>query len=211
MENPGVLRQVTYPRTPWKNGRGFTAQIAIEPSGATLQAGNYAWRISLTTVAEAGPFSLFPDYDRTLVLLSGEGMGLEHRDDFGKSTHSVELGSFDVYAFSGGIATEGTPLGGPIDDLNLFHRAGEIGATAEIVRFAARPVWEWTPPTGANFLVAARGAFVVKPADGPAYSLAARDAFRLDVEAGGTAALHRVESESPEAVLVAVRFRKISN
>ena len=62
---------------PWKNGAGSTTELLIDPPGATL-AGGFRWRVSMATVAESGPFSSFPGLDRTLLLLEGEGMELDH-------------------------------------------------------------------------------------------------------------------------------------
>ena len=66
-----------YRTMPWKNGAGSTTELVIEPPGATL-AGGFHWRVSMATVAESGPFSSFPGYDRTLLLLEGQGLELEH-------------------------------------------------------------------------------------------------------------------------------------
>ena len=60
---------------PWKNGGGSTTEIAIAPSGALLD--NFDWRVSLATISQSGPFSLFPGIDRTLALVSGNGVTLE--------------------------------------------------------------------------------------------------------------------------------------
>ena len=49
---------------PWKNGGGSTTEIAIAPLGATVD--KFDWRISLATIANSGPFSVFPGVDRTL-------------------------------------------------------------------------------------------------------------------------------------------------
>ncbi|TFW35803.1 HutD/Ves family protein [Massilia horti] len=59
---------------PWKNGGGSTTQIAIGPPDAGFD--NFDWRVSLATIAEDGPFSLFPGVDRTLALVEGHGLSL---------------------------------------------------------------------------------------------------------------------------------------
>lgn len=65
------LSQADYTRQPWKNGKGVTVELArAERDGAIL------WRLSMATVAEDGPFSLFPGIDRNLTVISGPGFRL---------------------------------------------------------------------------------------------------------------------------------------
>lgn len=47
-----------YKRMPWKNGGGETVEIAIFPADASVET--FEWRISMATVANDGPFSIFP-------------------------------------------------------------------------------------------------------------------------------------------------------
>ena len=37
-------------RVPWRNGRGTTEELAIWPAGATLERGDFDWRISKARV-----------------------------------------------------------------------------------------------------------------------------------------------------------------
>jgi len=60
---------------PWKNGGGSTTEIAIEPQDAGFD--DFDWRISLATIGDDGPFSLFPGVDRTLALVEGHGVALD--------------------------------------------------------------------------------------------------------------------------------------
>ncbi|WP_037083888.1 HutD/Ves family protein [Neorhizobium vignae] len=69
-----ILRASDYKRMPWKNGGGETVEIAVFPAGASID--DFDWRISMATVASDGPFSIFPGVDRTLSILSGNGMEL---------------------------------------------------------------------------------------------------------------------------------------
>ena len=59
---------------PWKNGGGVTRDVAIAPPDAGLDT--FDWRISFADVASDGPFSPFPDIDRTLTVVDGEGLAL---------------------------------------------------------------------------------------------------------------------------------------
>ena len=69
-----LLRNADHRRMPWKNGGGETVEVIVHPEGASLS--DFGWRVSMATVASDGPFSVFPGIDRTLAVLSGEGMDL---------------------------------------------------------------------------------------------------------------------------------------
>ena len=65
-----------YSRMAWKNGGGTTAEIFRFPEHSEL----WDWRVSVAEVAADGPFSAFVGYQRSLTLLSGEGMRLQFAD-----------------------------------------------------------------------------------------------------------------------------------
>lgn len=65
------LSQADYIRQPWKNGKGVTVELCrVERDGAIQ------YRLSMATVAEDGPFSLFPGIERNLTVISGPGFRL---------------------------------------------------------------------------------------------------------------------------------------
>ena len=70
--------------TPWKNGGGATREIACWPPGTGLDS--FDWRISVATIAADGAFSVFAGIDRSITLLSGDGVRLhgEHGTHRGK-------------------------------------------------------------------------------------------------------------------------------
>ncbi len=70
-----ILSKSQRKSTPWKNGGGTTAEIAIAPAGAGFD--DFDWRISLATIAQSGGFSVFPGIDRTLALVEGAGVALQ--------------------------------------------------------------------------------------------------------------------------------------
>ncbi|MEG1056294.1 MAG: HutD family protein, partial [Janthinobacterium sp.] len=55
------------PHSPWKNGGGSTREIVCFPPGAGMDS--FAWRISVATISQAGPFSAFAGIDRQIMLL----------------------------------------------------------------------------------------------------------------------------------------------
>ncbi len=116
----------SYRVMPWKNGLGSTTELLIHPPGATLDGG-FLWRISMAEVGASGPFSPFPGVDRTLLLLAGRGMELDHGE------HGVRRleGPFVPVAFSGDWATSGRLLDGPCRDFNVMTaRSGARHAVA---------------------------------------------------------------------------------
>jgi len=115
---------------PWKNGGGSTTEIAVFPVGASLET--FDWRVSMATVVEAGPFSSFPGIDRTLCVLEGNGIRL---DGDGRSTTLTQTTA--PFAFAADTKIVGTPLDGPITDLNVMTRRGRYRHTVSR-RTAAR-------------------------------------------------------------------------
>ena len=61
----------------WKNGKGTTSEIAIDPEGANFATEPFSWRLSSASVLQSGPFSEFPGYDRYLVLIEGDPICLQ--------------------------------------------------------------------------------------------------------------------------------------
>ncbi len=59
---------------PWKNSQGQTAEIA--KCHCPDNPDDFIWRLSIATISQDGPFSVFPGIDRTLMLLSGKGIDL---------------------------------------------------------------------------------------------------------------------------------------
>ena len=64
-------------RQPWRNGGGWTREIARGPENAST---GWDWRLSVAEVEADGPFSTFPGVEREIVLLSGAGMDLHFAD-----------------------------------------------------------------------------------------------------------------------------------
>lgn len=67
-----VLGPADFRVQPWANGRGQTVELWRLESGGALLA-----RLSVATVAEDGPFSLFPGIARNLTVIDGPGFRLE--------------------------------------------------------------------------------------------------------------------------------------
>jgi uncharacterized protein len=119
-----LLRPSDYRQMTWKNGLGVTTEIVRFPDD-----GAFDWRVSIAQVAEDGPFSRFPGYDRVILTLAGAGMTLSHREHPG----SHALGALEPYAFSGDLETDCVLRDGPIRDFNVITRVGRFTSAVSIV------------------------------------------------------------------------------
>jgi uncharacterized protein len=101
----------------WANGGGWTSEIVAWPSPT-----NWEWRLSVADVEQAGPFSTFPDIDRTIALLEGNGFALtvgEH------PTMSITE-RYSPFEFRGDDETMCALIDGPVQDLNLMVRRSTL-------------------------------------------------------------------------------------
>lgn len=114
-----ILRAVDYKQMPWKNGGGVTTEIAVSPANAAVD--DFHWRISMAKVGCDGPFSNFPNIDRTLTILDGEGVVLDI-----EAEAPVRLTpTTPPFAFRGDVATNARLISGPVADLNIMTRRGQ--------------------------------------------------------------------------------------
>ncbi|MFF4831147.1 HutD family protein [Streptomyces sp. NPDC001315] len=111
----------------WKNGGGVTREIAASPPGAGMDA--FAWRVSLAEVAADGPFSAFPEVERTLTLVEGAGMDLT----VGGRRRLVDT-RYVPQDFPGDVPTDCRLLGGPVVNFNVMWRRGAAAPTVAVVR-----------------------------------------------------------------------------
>lgn len=139
------LTAADYRRTRWKNGAGWTTELARDPSGDADAAAAFRWRVSIAEVAADGPFSPFPGIDRELLLLEGAGMRLEFAD-----AAPVTLARrLDAARFAGEAAVTGRLLGGPTRDFNAMARRGVVqmtvaaGPMTTLPALTAGPGLEW--------------------------------------------------------------------
>jgi uncharacterized protein len=121
-----VLREPDYLTVPWKNGGGLTREILKVPSDATT----FDWRLSLASISAPGPFSAFEGYDRTLVLVRGDGVTL----DFGPRGQTTLRAPLESVDFDGSWPAHCTLLGDPSTDLNLIVSRARAEAQTQILR-----------------------------------------------------------------------------
>jgi environmental stress-induced protein Ves len=166
-----VIPAHSYRRMRWKNGGGETIEIAIEPERASLDA--FDWRVSMARVASSGPFSIFPQVDRTLAILEGAEMILRLP---GEAEVPLGQGS-QPYAFPADIPVDATLTNGEITDLNVMTRRGRLRHCMRRMQIAG----PMSLSVGADkvFILAHQTAIQVR-ADGTLAHLAASDSVIVD-------------------------------
>ena len=185
-----------YRTMPWKNGAGSTTELVIEPPGATLADG-FHWRVSMATVAESGPFSSFPGYDRTLLLLEGQGLELEH----GPHGRVLLPGPLVPVRFRGEWATTGRLLGVPCLDFNVMSRRETLLHEVTILHCGAPAA---LPEAPVLLVFCCRGVAAL-PSRG--VELRAGELLRMD---GGSASGLTIQAAagSADLAVIAIRPRK---
>ncbi|AXF86137.1 Protein Ves [Ephemeroptericola cinctiostellae] len=103
---------------PWRNGQGSTTELLVEPAGAGLD--DFDWRISCATVQADGDFSIFPEVDRSLLIMSGAGMNL----NFNQQVTLTLTPESQVLNFVGEDHVHAGLLNGAITDFNVMTRRG---------------------------------------------------------------------------------------
>ena len=121
------LKAENYRRQPWKNGGGFTTELMSE---IPAESGRFLWRLSIAHVEQSGPFSDFTGYERTIVLLSGDGMEL----DFDRAPPVRIDRREEPFVFDGGWKTHCRLIGGPVKDLNLIVDRERARASLRVLR-----------------------------------------------------------------------------
>jgi environmental stress-induced protein Ves len=185
-----LYRNSDHRRMPWKNGGGETVEVIVHPEGASLS--DFGWRVSMATVASDGPFSVFPGIDRTLAVLSGDGMALSI-EGLGDRLLTLEA---TPLAFPADAPTTARLTGGPITDLNVMTRRGVFRHT--LVRHEAGDAQTLPESSGERLLLAlaplgvstAEGLVGLQPLD--ALVLGASEKAGI-VPAGDSAAFYLVE------------------
>ncbi|MER8046704.1 HutD family protein [Streptomyces sp. NPDC094032] len=123
----------------WRNGGGATREIVARPSATE----EFRWRASVADIDADGPFSPFPGVDRTLTLLTGDGVRLTCPGQFDRLLTRVG----EPFAFSGDLNLTAELPGGPCWVLNIMTRRDRW--TARVAR-ASAPV---VPRTGHSGLL----------------------------------------------------------
>ncbi len=226
MASAKILKFESQTLQPWKNGRGATRQIAIWPSESDFRKAEFDWRISTARVTESGPFSRFQNYDRTLLLLDGEGLEIrrtapESAESSSRSlpifANGVNLGLkgakvlkpnfFDPIQFSGDDEVEGRLTLGAVTDFNVFTKRDALCSKTRVLELPANgrvPL----RPVGIHWLLfAAAGDFTIKlSAD---FELEPGDALLVTSSSAGSSAKSSAKSSSSPSASSQLGFSSI--
>jgi hypothetical protein len=173
------IRAGEYRRARWKNGGGWTTELAAAPAGAEA----FDWRISIAEIENDGAFSTFPGCDRHIALLDGPGMQI----DFDESAPLMLDQRLKFLQFSGEWTARGRLLGGAVRDFNVIVRRAAF--QAEVLH---------RPLVGPMvFLPQAKTTWFIYVAGGRAEL---KDVAGMDLEAGDSLLLER-EGEARNRVL----------
>lgn len=119
-----------YRRMRWKNGQGWTTEIAVSPVDAGLNGKPFDWRISMADIEEDGEFSSFPGYDRTILVAEGKGMELNF--DAAPSQRLAE--PYVPFGFRGEWHTRCRLLNSPVRDFNVMSARARWQHHCDIAR-----------------------------------------------------------------------------
>jgi environmental stress-induced protein Ves len=185
----------TYATMPWKNGGGTTTEIARDGGGtAAASLDDLDWRVSMATVASAGPFSRFDGLDRSIAILSGEGLTLAIEGGGARGPVTLDRRS-PPFTFPADVAVSAALVGGPVEDFNVMTRRGRFRHLLSRARVEA--IVSLRPVGHVTLLVVAEGALVA--VQGTATEqLAARDGLLLE----GSAPVAITPSPSAEVLVV---------
>ena len=183
------LTAADFVRQPWKNGGGSTTQLAVEGDGA-----RFLWRLSAADVEQSGPFSDFSGYERTIMLLEGDGMDL---DIDGRKV--AMRTPFEPVVFDGAAKTQCTLRGGRVRDLNLMVDRARAQGTLQAVQPDHFRGAKLDAPC---VLVHASQGWTRVAMDGVDVSLAPGELLRLDDGRGAELALLGLERGARVAVIL---------
>jgi environmental stress-induced protein Ves len=182
-----LIRGADLVAAPWKNGGGVTREVAAFPANAGLN--DFAWRVSIADVAQAGPFSRFDGIDRTLVLLSGAGMVLDETGaPEGDGAHAVKshalMQALDIARFDGAARIDARLVDGATRDFNLMVRRdaaqGELDVWRASSRHTEQPTEQRSLSADVVLLFCASGSVTLTLAGTQALQLDIGDTLRID-------------------------------
>lgn len=158
----------------WKNGAGFTREIDRWPKSGD----DFDWRLSLAKVdPPGGPFSIFPQIDRTICVVNKQSLTLTLNDS---SKREIKLDQNSApYSFAGETPIECRIVGSALNDFNVMTRRTKFQHQVERIRLdfgQRKSVSTFTETNEIFFLVLGRGRIKINEE----IHLEQDDAFRLD-------------------------------
>ncbi len=179
-----------YRRARWKNGLGWTREIAHSPMGSS----DWDWRVSIAEIDADAPFSAFDGIDRELMLLAGEGMHL-HFDD----GEQVDLlPPHGRIRFDGARAVRAELIAGKTTDYNLMWRRDRVEASllhrplVGPMLFFAEPGVQWLATLVGGRALVKDELLPLRLEQGDSLLIGERAEGRVILEGGGELLLARI-------------------
>ncbi|HET7396801.1 MAG TPA: HutD family protein [Gammaproteobacteria bacterium] len=189
---------------PWKNGGGITRELAVYPDTSTLDGEPFLWRISIADVATDGPFSAFPGYDRSIMLIAGHGMELAMQE----ATPIRADKFYQPLRFSGDTATHCRLLDGPVRDFNVMSARGHIEHHCDVISGGASEA-RWAQSTEALFCHCLHGNLIVKLRDMAEWNLSVGQSLWLPMQPGSKTIPVLLAPNSPQTAAILVSLRNV--
>ena len=168
-----VFKKSDYRIMPWKNGGGITTEIFRLPS---LDSQPFIFRLSSATVSTDGPFSIFPNIDRILILIDGHGLHLkspEREIELNKKLIPVSFKGEEVFSCS--------LTGGPCVDFNIMTDRNYANSTISVIHPPADTVIKFQAECDLKFIYDIGNEILYKLENSDRYSLAVKRDFPLIV------------------------------
>ncbi|WGM24817.1 HutD/Ves family protein [Acinetobacter pittii] len=176
-----LIRADQYTKMLWKNGAGFTLEIARSQG-----EGDFEWRISMADVTTSGPFSLFLNKQRIISVLDGQGMVL-HVDDL----PAKKLNQGDIFAFDGESHVQSELVDGAIRDINLIYDPAKFHARFQRLNDAA----EQTFISSADLIfIFNQGTETEVNVDDHSFQIAATETLKIEKN-GGVTSVHFTQNQ----------------
>ena len=168
-----IFKKSDFKIMPWKNGGGITTEIFRLPS---LDSESFLFRLSRADVSTDGPFSIFPNIDRTLLLIDGHGFHLK------SSGRQVQLNKKLIpLNFKGEEVFSCSLTGGPCVDFNIMTDRNYANSTISVIHPAGDAVMNFQAECDLKFIYDIGNEILYKLENSDRYSFAVKRDFPLIV------------------------------
>lgn len=131
-----VIRKSALTASKWSGGT--TTELFIYPENSSYTTRDFDFRISTATVeTDRSEFTHLPDYQRILLVLSGQ-LTMEYQTDTGTPA-SIVLSPLEQASFPGSRKITGL---GKVTDFNIIYKP-EYQASAETIRCSKQEEVKW--------------------------------------------------------------------
>jgi environmental stress-induced protein Ves len=170
-----IISPDQYRSVAWKNGNGSTQELVF--GGSSVDS--FDWRLSMAPVISSGDFSDFEHYDRTLILINGNGLTLDH--DSGQQDALMQR--FDMAHFDGGWRTNAKLHDGDILDFNVMTRQNKCRSKVTVL--AESKSHQLSVSAGLLFIYSVESDITVLAPDSNDISLPDRHLFQTEHATSG--------------------------